>query len=101
MFVRVQHITHAARHGARIAATADATNAIVTQAVESWMNSVGMGVAQVGYVLTFTPPDVSTVEAGAKLDVSVDVLYSRIELGMPVPRPTTLRGRVTMAKEGA
>lgn len=98
IFLNMQHITTAARHGARMGVKADATSGDVTAAVASVMSSAGLGGS--GYMVSFSDP--AGLATGAELRVTVAVTYANIELtGIPViPVPATLRSGVTMAKEG-
>ena len=97
---RAQQISNAARHGARIAVLPDATNTDVQTAVAALMTSAGFTAGQ--YTLAISPADVSTVDAGQTIQVSItvagtDAAYIQVPL---VPVPANIRGRVTMAKEG-
>ena len=103
MFLRTQQITNAARSGARVGATADATSADVLLAVQSWMDRASLGSS--GYQVSIATPedaDVGALESGQVLTVQVTVPYANITLtGMPmVPTPAQLRSSVSMAKEG-
>src|SRR3954471_10670513 len=66
-FLKQQQITNAARQAARIASTADATNATVNSQVTTLMSSYGMGSS--GYTTTLTPADVSTASRGTSVSV--------------------------------
>jgi Flp pilus assembly protein TadG len=100
MFLKYQQIGAAARQGARIGITQSATNGTVTAAVDTIMNTAGL--ASSGYTTTFAPGDVAAMFAGETLTVTVAVPYANVGLtGFPLPVPTTLTGRVSMAKEGA
>lgn len=100
MFIKDQEITSAARQGARIAATVDATNAQVQSAVSSIMSANGLGGS--GYQLTFSPANVATVSPKSSLTVSISVTYSNIKLtGISwIPTPAHLGATITMSKEG-
>ena len=99
MILKSHQIANAARNGARIGVRIDATNADVQQAVDSLMAAAGM--ADSGYAVTLVPADVSQMNGGEQLTVTLTVLYENIDLGMPlVPTPTALEASVTMAKEG-
>ena len=98
IFLNMQQITTAARHGARMGVKPDATSGDVTAAVASVMSSAGLGGS--GYTVSFSDP--GGLATGAELRVTVVVTYANIELtGIPViPVPATLRSGVSMAKEG-
>lgn len=100
MFLKAEQITSAARHGARIAVRADATNADVLTAIDSLLDSAGLSGS--GYVVTYTPSDVSTPESGSVVTVAVSVPTAGISLlgSSFLPMPTDLQASVTMAKEG-
>ena len=98
MFLKSQQLTNAARHGARIGITADATNADVNAAIQALMDTAGMGGS--GYTVTFTPGDAAAMDAGETLTITVSVSYANVDLGLPlVPVPTNLKALVSMAKE--
>lgn len=99
MLLKSQQLTNAARNGARVGVRVDATNGDVQQVVDALMTGAGMGSS--GYTLTMTPGDVSNMNGGEELTVSLTVSYDAIGLGMPfVPTPEDLGTSVTMAKEG-
>ena len=58
-----------------------------------------------GYSVAFDPSDVSLMEAGDTLTITVSVPYQGADielLGIPlIPVPATLESSVSMAKEGA
>ncbi len=98
MLLRAQHITNAARFGARIGITIDSTNTLVEQAIASAMSAAGM--ADSGYTVTFLPGDVQGLTGRETLTITVSVPYANIGMGMPlVPVPTNLRASVSMASE--
>ena len=98
MFMQVQHVTNAARHGVRVGVRSGATNADVNSAVGTQLNTQGITV----YTTTLSPPSVFTPVPGASLMVTVTVPYANITLtGVSfIPVPTNLQAAVTMAKEG-
>jgi Flp pilus assembly protein TadG len=98
MFLQQYHITHVVREGARIAIRIDATNPEVEAAIATLMERVGL--EDSGYTVTFTPPDVASLNKGETLRVGISVPYANIGLGMPVPAPELLRASSTMASEG-
>ena len=104
MFVKVQQINNAARHGARIGAlfNSDTTNSTVEGEVESLMLAAGI----TGHAVAFDPSDLSSLEPGQTLTITVSIPYQgeggNELLGIPlIPVPATLESSVSMAKEGA
>jgi Flp pilus assembly protein TadG len=100
-FLKQQQITNAARQAARVASTADATNATVTSQITTLMSSYGMGSS--GYTTTFTPDPVSSVTRGNSVSVKISVQYSNITITnfKLLPLPTTVSATVAMEKEGS
>ena len=99
MFYQAHQVTHAARLGARIGITADATEAEVTDAVEAML--CARGICELG-VVTFPLGPFVDLESGDILTVTVTVeSYADVGLGMPmVPTPANLHASVSMVKEG-
>ena len=99
MFLKAQQITNAARQGARIGATPDATTAEVQTAIDNIMNSGGMGTS--GYAVSISPA-VEALSPGETLTVTVTVPYGNVSLmSLPlIPVPGNLRSHTSMAKEG-
>jgi Flp pilus assembly protein TadG len=101
MFLKVQQINNAARHGARIGITENATNTYVRDGVSALMSEAGL--AGSGYVLTFAPADVATVRPGNGLTVTVTVPYANVSIVRAlrlIPTPANIAGSTTMFKEG-
>lgn len=99
LFLRAQQITHAARHGARIGVTADATMEDVNGAIGSILKRARIAANDEPW--TLTPPDPAVMATGDAFTVTVTIPYERIGLGMPlVPVPGQLQASSTMAKEG-
>jgi Flp pilus assembly protein TadG len=100
MFLKDQNITNAARAGARIAATADGTNAQVTAAVNNLMTSYKL--QNTGYTLTTSPANVGTAAKGTMITVTISFSYANAQVtGMSIfPVPSTLHASATMEKEG-
>ena len=99
MFLCAQQITHAARHGARIGATADATTLIVEQAIEDMMADRGMGGLA---LIDIAPGELEDLDSGVTLTVTVSVSYAQVGLGIPLLAPfapENLQASVSMAKE--
>ena len=99
LFLKVQHVTNAARQGARVGARADSTAPDIEAAVARSMTSGGIG--SVNYELTIAPGDITELEPGEMLSVTVRVAYADIGLGLPLtPTPDALEATVVMAREG-
>ena len=101
LFLRMETITNAARRGARLAVTPDATSSEVHSAISDMMTTAGL--ADSGYAVTITPSDVSSLEPGEIVTVRIVVPnYKGISLtGAPmIPVPDQIERRVAMAKEG-
>lgn len=101
LFLKAQQVTNAARQGARVGATPDATNADVETAVETVLTASGMGGS--GYSLVYLPAGgVGDLESGSTFTVTVTVPYSSVRLvDIPfIPVPENLRASTSMAKEG-
>ncbi len=98
MFMQVQHVTNAARHGVRVGVRSGSTDSDVTSAVGALLNDQGITV----YTVTTSPLNVFTPSPGESLMVTVTVPYANITLtGVSfLPVPTNLQSAVTMAKEG-
>ena len=104
MFVKVQQINNAARHGARIGAlfNDDTTNDTVKEEIRPLMEAAGI----TGHEVAFDPSDVSSLEPGQTLTITVRIPYQGEDgnklLGIPlIPVPAGLESAVRMAKEGA
>jgi Flp pilus assembly protein TadG len=101
LFLKAQQVTNAARQGARVGATPDATNVDVEAAVSTVLTASGM--ADSGYSLAYLPAgDVGDLESGSTFTVTVTVPYSSVRLvDIPfIPVPENLRASTSMAKEG-
>ncbi len=98
LFMKFQHVTNAARQGARVGARADGSSADVTTEVRDSLNAQGITT----YTLNLNPLDPSALSTGDPLTITVEVPYSDIALtGFSLlPLPGNLRASVTMAKEG-
>ncbi len=97
LFLRAQQITHAARHGARIGVTADATEESVREGIGAILKRAGIGASDEPWVF----PDPSLMATGDTFTVTVTIPYERVGLGMPlVPVPENLQASSSMAKEG-
>ena len=103
IFVKVQQINNAARHAARIGAlyNINTTNVEVEGEVASLMSAAGI----TDYSVAFDPGDVSSLEPGQTLTITVSVPYQGADielLGIPlIPVPAGLESSVSMAKEGS
>jgi Flp pilus assembly protein TadG len=100
LLLKSQQLSNAARVGARMGARYGASSANITSAVSTAMTTHGLSGS--GYTLTTTPADPASLGAGGLLTVEVSVPYANIDaLGISlIPTPTTIRGRVVMAREG-
>ncbi len=108
LYVKVQQINNAARHGARVAVRADATNGDVDAAIEALMDKVwlaGAGDPPANwYVVTYEPANVDGLDTGTIVTITIAVTYAGTPLdimAMPlVPVPDVIAGTASMAKEG-
>lgn len=100
VFLKVQQLNSAARHGARLASLPDATNSAVIAAITSEMEQSGFGGS--GYSIQLSPADISGITSGQPVTVAVMVDYDQLTLtGMQMlPMPDNLHASVTMSKEG-
>jgi Flp pilus assembly protein TadG len=99
VFFKTQHITQAARAGARRAAVLDATPAQVEAVVAAWMNEANID----DYDVAITPGNWSTDEypKGSPIKVQVTVLKAELPIintGL-VPVPEQIVAAASMAKE--
>ncbi len=100
MFVKIQQITNAARQGARVGARADVTNAEVQAAVLGVMTSANLETS--GYQLVIGPADITVLEPGQMLTVTITVPYANVGLGLPLtPTPANLASTTVMVREGS
>ena len=98
LFMKFQHVTNAARAGARVGVRADSTDAEVAAEVQALLNAEGI----TDYTLSSVPASASAPSTGESFTVTVTVPYANIallNLAM-IPVPGSLRSSVTMAKEG-
>jgi len=99
LFQKAQHTANAARQGARVGATPDATAGDITAAVNQAMTAGG--VVGGDYTITITPANPASLNPGEFLRVEVALNYNNVGLGFPlVPVPGTVTLATTMAKEG-
>jgi Flp pilus assembly protein TadG len=96
LFVRYGQLRNAARHGARIGVTLDATQGQVTSAISSLMTDAKMPT----YTTSFADPGL--VLAGSPYPVTVSVVTADVDLTnfSLFPKPASLSSTVTMRKEG-
>jgi len=102
MFLKQEQLTNAARQGARLAATPDATAAAVSSQIDTLMTAYGMPKATYNYTTTLTPSNIQP-GTGNTLTVQISVNYKNnlaIVNSSLCPIPTTLKASVTMEKEG-
>lgn len=97
MFQRMQQVTNCARAGARQAVLPDSTAGDVQTVVETLAANFGI----TGLTHVIAPGDITILESGDLITVTVQVPYANVELmGMSIfPVPGTLTSSVTMAKE--
>lgn len=99
MLLKAQQITNATRAGARAGARIDAVAGDVVTATLAAM--VAAGLNNSGYTLILEPQDLSVLNPGEPLEVTVSVIYANIDLGLPlIPTPSSLKYTMTMAREG-
>lgn len=100
MLLKCQQLSNAARVGARAGARFGATSTDVTNAISSAMTAAGMSGS--GYTVTTTPASPATLSAGQLFTVQVNVTYANVDaIGIIlIPTPTTIKGKVVMAREG-
>jgi len=98
VFVKAQQITQAARTGARAAALADATNASVENAINTWMAVAGIET----FTWDPTPDDIAGIPTGDPIKIEIFVPSSQFVLinTSIVPLPTQIHAAASMAKEG-
>ena len=93
MFFQMHQVNNASRAGAREGVLPDSNNGAVGQVVEE-------ALGQSPDELTILPGDVSSLDAGDLIRVTVTVNYVPL-VGLPfLPTPNELRATVAMAKEG-
>ena len=100
MFLKNQGVTNTARQTARVAARYNVTDAEIQDAFTSAIGAADLDGA--GHSMTMNPADLTTLEPGDLVSVTVTVPYANVQLlGVPfLPVPTNLTATVTMAKEG-
>ena len=97
LFVRYQQVRNAARDGARVGVTLDATAAQVASAISTEMTAAKMST----YTATYSDPGL--VLGGTAYPVTVSVVTANVDLTnfSLFPKPANLTSTVTMRKEGA
>lgn len=97
LFVRYQQVRNAARDGARVGVTLDATAAQVASAIGTEMTAAKMPT----YTATYSDPGL--VLGGTAYPVTVSVVTANVDLTnfSLFPKPANLTSTVTMRKEGA
>lgn len=107
LFVKVQQVNNAARHGARVAVRVGADNGVVDAGIAALMANAwpqGAGAPPENwYNVTFEPPDVFDLPTGTIVTITITVPYAGTPLdimSMPlVPVPGSIGGTASMAKE--
>ena len=99
LFLKAQHMTNAARQGARLAIRPDVTNGEVLALIDRLMAEGGLADSE--YVVNLTPAP-TAVGTGEPLEVEIRVPSARIVIinASFLPVPEWLRATVTMTKEG-
>ncbi len=109
LYVKVQQINNAARHGARVAARADSDNGDIDTEIAALMASVwpsGAGAPPADwYVVTPNPAVIdANLATGTIVTITITVTYAGTKLdiiSMPlVPVPGSIAGTASMAREG-
>jgi len=97
LFLKVQQVTQAARHGARAAVLADATNGTVDAAIDLILSDAGIDT----YSVVRNPSDVAGVSGGTTIEIQITVPTNQIALIRTsiVPIPPNLVAAAAMAKE--
>ena len=97
LFVRYQQVRNAARDGARVGVTLDATAAQVASAISTEMTAAKMPT----YTATYSDPGLAL--GGTPYPVTVSVVTANVDLTnfSLFPKPANLTSTVTMRKEGA
>jgi len=97
LFVRYQQVRNAARDGARVGVTLDATAAQVASAISQEMTAAKMPT----YTTIYSDPGL--VLGGTSYPVTVSVVTANVDLTnfSLFPKPALLSSTVTMRKEGA
>lgn len=96
LFLKAQQITHAARHGARIAILPDANDLDVEAAIDSLMADAGISGYETG-ITGISGGRGAPVTVSLSVDVANVALFNNVPF---LPDPNTLSASVTMAKEG-
>lgn len=97
MFLKAEQVADSARHGARYAATPDATLARTGAMCQSLLNQAGITTATVAVPTGIAPG------TGNSVTVQITVPYKDLQLlGLSfLPVPQNLTSSVTMLKEGS
>ena len=98
LFLNANLIANAARHGARIAIRASATNTQVMSSISDLMATANI----TGHQVTISPSDISSMDVGEVVRVDISVPWEQIAIiNAPfLPTPTNLHASVSMTKEG-
>jgi len=103
LYWKTQEITNAARHGARMAVRPDAVEAEIRAAIDNLLDVPV--VRDSGYVVQFTPADISAPETGEPLNCTISVPATNIaiitgDLFLNPLAGVDVVASITMAKEG-
>lgn len=103
MFLKVQHVTQAARNGARAAIVPDATVEKVEAIIHSRMVDAGIPNKN-SYSVQITPQAIQNIPAGTPITVRITVDTEAANLNLTgsgfIPKPKQIRTAASMAKEG-
>ena len=93
LFHRIQEMNSMARAGVRQAVLPDST----LGDVQNTVNTLATGYGIAGYTMTLNPGDITVLDTGELVTVTVEVAYSNIQLvgGSLFPMPDPLRASVT------
>ncbi len=110
LYVKVQQINNAARHGARVAARADSENWMVEAEVaplmaKMWPTGPGADPPPADwYLVTFSPDPIDGLPTGTIATITITTTYRNTPLDIMsmvlVPVPSSIGGTASMAKEG-
>ena len=109
LYVKVQQINNAARHGARVAARADSDDQLVKDEIallmdKIWPSGPDVDPPPAEWPVTIVPGITDGMLTGTIITVTITIDYADTPLdimSMPlVPVPGSIRGTASMAKEG-
>lgn len=102
MFLKVQHVTQAARNGARAAIVPDATPDHVRAVVAARMTEANIDPD--AYNVQITPANIVNIPPGTPITVRITVNTETAEMNLTgsglIPKPDQIHTAASMAKEG-